>query len=231
MSGGESPLPVEGDHFGGHRRHRLSDPALLLRPVSPAHPGDTRCLPAGVSLDRGELVDRDVELVARCVGDDQVLALDPHHRPGDEALEPADAVLVMNDVVTLDQVLQLLSCRGGGTPGAPVGPPPARDLGLAENRHPQLVRDEAVVDADRMTADLGFTRLSSRSMTKPSSARTRATRSAAGSPSMAMTVATPAAASLASARATDSGSPGVASRERMVNTRSSGPVGAEGMRR
>src|SRR5690606_4572900 len=109
---GPGTATVEVDDLLGHGGHCLADPVALLGPVLPAHPGDAGCLPARVLGDGGELVGGDVQAVAALVGDHQVLPLHPGHGAGDQALEAADAVLVVDDVVAFGEVAVVLPFGG-----------------------------------------------------------------------------------------------------------------------
>src|SRR5690606_35614692 len=128
-------------------RHRLADSIPLLGPVLSAHPRDPRRLSAGVFPDGRELVGRDVEAVLPLVRDHQVLPLDAGHGAGHEALEPADAVLVVDHVVALGEIAVVLALDPTAATGPPVRSPPAGDLLLAEDRHPGSGGDEAVMDS------------------------------------------------------------------------------------
>jgi hypothetical protein len=140
---------VQLDHLLCHRGHGLTHLRLLLGPVLAPHPGHPRCLPARVAPHSRQLVDRYVETVLSGIGDDQIVPFDPGHRPGDEALEAADAVLVMHDVVALGQVTVLLGSLAPGPAGPSMGAAAAGDLLLPQDRSPDARGDEAAMDPER----------------------------------------------------------------------------------
>src|SRR5690606_4602307 len=140
------PAPVEVDHLLGHGGDRLAHPVPLFGPVFAAHPRDAGCLSPRVLGYGRQLVGRDIQAVLSLVGDHQVLALDAGHRAGHEALEAADAVLVMDDVVAFGQVSVVLALRSAPPPRPPVRTAAAGDLLLAEDSYPRTRRHEAVVD-------------------------------------------------------------------------------------
>ena len=153
------PGPVQGHHLLGHRRHRPPHPALGALPVGPAHAGEPRGLAPGVGADRGQLVGGDVEAVLAGVGHQQVVPLDAGHRLGHQALEAADAVVVVDHVVARAEV-GVARRRPAPRPRArpAVGPAAAGDLLLAEQG--DLGGHEAVVHPggqhDRLPAGEGF---------------------------------------------------------------------------
>ena len=100
VAGGTGPEPVEVHDRLGDDRRRLPDLAASLRPVGAAHAGQTRRLAAGVSANGSELVGWDVKLVACRVLHEQVVARGTRHVAVYQSLEPTDAVVMMNDVVT-----------------------------------------------------------------------------------------------------------------------------------
>ncbi len=108
VTGGGRPLSMQLDHPLGHRRHRLTDLGPLLGPVLPSHPGHPGNLATCVAANGRQLIHRDVEPILTCIGDDQVVPLNPGHGPRDETLETTDPVLVVDDIVALGQVSILL---------------------------------------------------------------------------------------------------------------------------
>ena len=57
VAGGGGPYAVQFDDLSGHRRHRLANLGLLIRPVLATHSGDAGNLAPRVPADGGELID------------------------------------------------------------------------------------------------------------------------------------------------------------------------------
>ena len=112
---------VQLDQLGRDLAHRLARPALALGPVGAAEPVEAGLLAADVAGHLVERVGRDEELVrwvaalGGAVLEDEVLAHRPLHLALPHLHEPADAVLLVHDVVAgleLERVDLLLAARG-----------------------------------------------------------------------------------------------------------------------
>ncbi len=129
---------MELHDLGRNRGHRPLHPRLLLRPVLAPHPGYPGRLTSGVPFHRSQLIDRYVQLVATGVGDDQVVPLDTHHRPGVQSLESPYPVLVVHDMVSLAQVAVLLGRFTSSSPRSAMGTTTTRHLPFPENGSPEI---------------------------------------------------------------------------------------------
>ena len=96
---------VQLDQLGGDLADRLAGPALALGPVGAAEPVEAGLLAADVAGHLVERVGRDVEPVGRAAAlggavlEDEVLAGGALHLALLHLDEPADAVLLVHDVV------------------------------------------------------------------------------------------------------------------------------------
>ena len=134
------PGGVELDQLGRDLAHRLAGPALALAPVGAAEPVEAGLLAADVAGHLVERVGGDVEPVRRsaalagAVLEDEVLA----DRAGDLALlhldEPADAVLLVDDVVAGGELERV-------------------DLALAAGRHPAHVAGGRALAGDVLAGE------------------------------------------------------------------------------
>ena len=154
---GQRPLTMKLHHLCSNGGDGLADTSLLIRPVLATHPRNPWGLPAGISLDGGELIHRHVELVSSGIGDDQVIALDSDHRPRDQSLESANAMLEMNDMIALGEILVLLPRRRRDAPCPAMSAASSRDLLLAENRDAEVRGDETLVypDGNNRRSEIG----------------------------------------------------------------------------
>ena len=137
---GGLPGGVQLDQLGGDLADRLAGPALALGPVGAAEPVEAGLLAADVAGHLVERVGRDVEPVRRAAAlagavlEDEVLA----DRAGDLALlhldEPADAVLLVDDVVAGGELERV-------------------DLALAAGRHPAHVAGGRALAGDVLAGE------------------------------------------------------------------------------
>ncbi len=106
-------MRVQMQQFAGHLARRAPGPALDVLPASAAQLGQRRCSPgrAHVPHDLRDLVVGHVEHVRVAVRDVEVVAGDPGHRLGGDALEPAHAVVLVHHVVAFAQVAEARTAR------------------------------------------------------------------------------------------------------------------------
>ena len=116
VAGAGLALGVELQELRGHVAHGLLDPLLDLVPAAAAQPVERgpRALGARVLLHAVEGVDGHLELVAALVDEDHELAREAAEVEGLEALEAADAVVLVDDEVADAQVAEV----GEEAPGA-----------------------------------------------------------------------------------------------------------------
>ena len=136
------PRRVQPDQLGRDLADRLARPALGLGPVRPAEAVQRRRLAADVPGDLLQLVGRHVQPVRRVAAlaggvlEHQVLAGGPGSGPARHLQEPADAVLLVHDVVARLELQRV-------DPAAPPG------------RHPPLVLAGDPAGAARHQVALG----------------------------------------------------------------------------
>ena len=151
------PGRVQPDQLGGDLADGLAGPALGLGPVRPAEPVQGRRLAAGVPGHLVQLVGRHVQPVrrltppARRVLDHQVLPGRASRGPRRHLHVPADAVLLVHDVVTGLQLQRVDAAAPPARhpPHVPGGRQPGRVPGqVALGEQDELGRrpDEAVLD-------------------------------------------------------------------------------------
>ena len=143
MPGRLLPLGVEGDQLAGELAHRLARAGLEVLPGLAAQLGERGRgrIGADVLRDLAELLVRDVEAVLAAEGDEEVVARDAGHLARLETEQLADAVILVDDVVTRAEVGE--RCERAAE--APVGArrPLPEDLRVGQQDEPELAPDEA----------------------------------------------------------------------------------------
>ena len=164
------PLLVEHDEFLGDLAHGRADAALRLGEVRSAEAVQRRRLATDVLAQCVDLVARHVELVAALVRDEQVVAFDAADVALDHALVLADAVLVVDDVVAGLQVLERAGAVAAlARPGGAVGPSPAGEVALGDDRHLRVRQRAAAVERRHDDRSAGLERTVVRSRRRPGS--------------------------------------------------------------
>ena len=103
--------------------------------------------------DRVDLVGRHVEPVVALVLQQQVVAFDAADGPLDHAAVAGDAVLVVDDVVALLEVVEEALGVAPAGPGPPVGAAAAGEVGLGQHGQPDAAEHRAALE--RRHHDLG----------------------------------------------------------------------------
>ena len=149
-------LLVEDDQLLGDLRDRRAHPGLRLLPVRPVEPAQGRAVPTGVVTDHVDLVRRDVEPVAAAVLQDQVVPVVAGDGAADHAAVAGHAVLVVDDVVALFEVVEEAPGVALAWAGGTVGPAPAGDVPLGEDGQLRPREDEpSLQGGDRGEARAG----------------------------------------------------------------------------
>ena len=91
---GLRPSPVQGNNLFGDGGDLLAHPVLRLLPVRSAHPRHPGLFPAGVLLDRRQLISGNVKPVLAGISNDQVVPFDSGDAAADQSFEPADPAYV-----------------------------------------------------------------------------------------------------------------------------------------
>ena len=114
---GVLPAGVEAEQLAGELANARSHPVLEQLPGFPSQLGERRrsAVRADVPGDLAELLVRDVEPVVAAKGEEQVVAGDACDRLGLEAEQPADTVVLVDDVVARAEVGERL--EGAPRPG------------------------------------------------------------------------------------------------------------------
>ncbi len=156
------PSLVQHDELLGDLGDRRAHLGLGAAEIGAAHLVELGRLAARVEPDRVDLVRGHVELVAAAVLEQQVVPLHPAHGPGDHAVETADPVHLVHDMVAHLQVLEEpLGIAASGAWRA-VGAAPAAQVGLGEQRQPGAGKDRAAVERGDQDAPTATAQLSSR---------------------------------------------------------------------
>ena len=148
MSGDRGSLPMQLDHILSHDCRRLAHPAAGLCPVGTPQPRQPRALPAGVASYRSQLIRRDVQLVACCVLDQQVVTGGACHIAMDEPLESPDAVVVVDDEIAgVEIAIGLVGAVAPPRPDPAVRAAAPCDLPLPDDAGPDGRKHEPLMDA------------------------------------------------------------------------------------
>ena len=143
-AGGVLAARVQGQQLAGQLAHRDPGPALERRPRLAAQARERGRLAVGadVAADLGQLVVGHVQAVVAAELQVEVVADDAAHLLGVEADEPADAVVLVHDVVAAAQVGDRR--ERAPEPGRAARAAAAQELGGRQHRQAQAGRDEAV---------------------------------------------------------------------------------------
>ena len=134
----------------GHRRPHLGLGAL---PGVAAEAAEAGAVAAGVVADGVDLVGGDVEAIVALVLEQQVVAVDAADGPLHHAAVAGDAVLVVDDVVALLQVVEEALGVATPGPGLAVGPAAPGEVGLGQQRHLDAPQHRTALE--RGDVDLG----------------------------------------------------------------------------
>ena len=146
-------LLVEDHQLLGDLGHRGPHLGLGALPAVAAQPAEGGAVAARVVADRVDLVGGDVEPVVALVLEQQVVAVDAADGPLDHAAVAGHAVLVVDDVVALLEVVEEALGVAAAGPGPPVGAAPAGEVGLGQQRQLDPAQDRAPLE--RGDHDLG----------------------------------------------------------------------------
>ena len=143
LPGRLSPACVQREELAGELAHGRASAALEVLPRLPAELGERRRLRvrSDVARDLRDLLVRNVEAVLAAEGEEEVVARDAGDVLRLEAEEPADAVILVDDVVADAKVGEGLE-RTAET-GVDARRPLAEDLRVREERDPEVPPDEA----------------------------------------------------------------------------------------
>ncbi len=141
----ETPA-VQGHELLGDLVDRGARLGARSLPLRPAEPADRGRVAAGIGSEEVDLIGGEVELVARAVLEQQVVAGRTAHGAGDHASVPCNAVLAVDDEVAGREVVEESVDRPGTSAGLPVRPTPAGHVGLGHHRDPTSGEHETAVE-------------------------------------------------------------------------------------
>ena len=135
---GYLPCGIKLYEFPGHFANGGPDPFLCPRPRvrSQTIQRGSACGGVGtdIALDEVEFVDRDVELIATRILQQEAIAFHLTHRDLLQSVKPANAMVQVNHHISWLQILESVESAGLSNLWPPNGDPPTRaeDLGLRE---------------------------------------------------------------------------------------------------
>ncbi len=158
-------LLVEDHQLLGDLGHRGPHLGLGALPAVPAQPAEAGAVTTRVVTHGVDLVGRDVELVVALVLEQQVVAVDSADGPLDHAAVAGDAVLVVDDVVALLEVVEEALGVAATGPRPAVGAAAAGEVGLGQQRQLDAAQDGPPLE--RGDHDVGVDALGREELAQP----------------------------------------------------------------